>query len=104
MIEHLGIQITCAKLKAAMACVSDLEERLEESDLAARAVRYADYLGIYAVPCVHGKVIYWRPRTAKGFDPDIKWLLGVDPSARGWPSWADAIVALGEHLESGGKE
>ena len=98
--EHPGIEATCAKLRAAMECIADMGDRLEESDLAVRAVFYVETLGIYAVPLVRDGEIKWTLRTAKGFDPDIKWLLEVDPSAQGWPSWADAIVALGEHLES----
>lgn len=64
-----------------------------------RAVHYADTYGIYAVPCRHGKAVYWRPRKPSGHDPDIGWLIKNEPTFSGWPSWADAVVALGEHMD-----
>lgn len=65
-----------------------------------RAVGYADTLGIYAIPCKHGGSIYWKPRTRDGFDPDLGWLIRQMPTHTGWLSWADAVCALGDWLES----
>ena len=75
-----------------------MDEELKHRMHCRNAVEYADQLGIYAVPCKHGKVIYWRPRTPKGHDPDLKWLLEAEPTHSGWHSWADAVVALGERM------
>jgi len=71
----------------------------QEAEHAMQAVRYADKLGIYAVPIRHGTAIYWIPRTSKGFDPDLGWLIDARPTIHGWKSWADAVVDYGRELE-----
>ena len=67
--------------------------------LAARAVAYADQLGIYAVPVSHGGTLYWAPRLRSGNDPGPRWVLRTSPTLHGWKSWATAVVDLGEQIE-----
>ena len=73
-------------------------ERLQRSE---KAVKYADELGICAVPINHGKVRYWRLRLQNGYDAPLTWLLKNEPNHSGWLSWEDAVIALGDALEKG---
>lgn len=70
------------------------------TDDPADAISAAEELGIYAVPCMHGKTRYWKPRMPSGHDPDLGWLLGNQPTHTGWHTWAGAVLALAEYLRS----
>lgn len=65
-----------------------------------RAAELANRLGIYAVPVNHDGKFYWRPRMPSGNDPDLRWLLDAEPTKCGWNTWAEAVVDLGDYLES----
>jgi len=71
-------------------------------DDCAKASMYAQQLGIYAVPFRFRGRHWWRPRLSSGHDPDLGWLLQSQPSREGWPTWEDAVNALGEHLSGAG--
>lgn len=66
------------------------------------AVVIAQEFGIYAIPFKNKKTVYWRPRMPSGYDPDLGWLLDTQPTLSGWKSWADAVNALAEYLDSQG--
>ncbi len=76
----------------------DLLERLA---VERRALEYTDKFGIYAVPFGHDGRFYWRVRLPGGFDPDLGWMQQNQPTAEGWPTWAEAVAALGDAMEKG---
>lgn len=80
---------------------SDVLELRKDVTHCQKANEYASRYGIYAVPIMHGKTRYWRPRTPRGFDVPYSWHEANSPTFSGWKSWADAMVSLGEAIEQG---
>lgn len=89
-----------------LACDAD-HETVEtplhvEREAAIRCVRAVDIAaktGLYAIPVRRSDdCYYWAPRMPNGKDPELGWLLNARPSRWGWPTWADAVLSLAEHL------
>ncbi len=76
-------------------------ELIERMNTERRAIRHTNKFGIYAVPVNHGGSCYWRPRLYGGYDPDLGWLLKAEPTPMGWPTWAEAVAAMGDAMERG---
>ncbi len=76
-------------------------ELLARLETERQAIRHTGKLGIYAVPVQHDGTFHWRPRIYNGCDPDLGWLLKTEPTQLGWPTWAEAVAALGDAMERG---
>lgn len=63
---------------------------------ALRAVAYVERFGIWARPVYRGSDRYWEPHQNSGV---LSQVVHKAPTLSGWPTFADAVIALGEYLE-----